>query len=259
MFMDELKCKICGLEFDNHGLYANHMRWKHKDDQYYIDFKDTMSLATKNVYIKKFGNFQEFDVKCANCGKIFKIKERSKKFPEKEKYYCSRGCANSRQHSVETLLKISNGNKEKWKDESYARSCIENGMKRDRFSSKGEREIRDTLKKIYGDENVSAHRIVKLSDDKLKAVDITIKKYNTIIEYDGEWHFNDKLYKKMIAKDKSFEKVIEKDRLLKEYCNMNNIKLLRISDDKYQNNRGSVMEEIINFIENLSLMYKEIY
>lgn len=252
------KCNICGAEFDNHGLYANHMRWKHKDEEYYTDFKNKMSQSTTNFYIKKFGEFDEFEVTCHKCGKSFKVKERVKRFPEKEKYFCSRGCANSRNHSDEVLLKISKGNKEKWKDETYARSCIENGMKKDRFSSKGEREIRSILKNIYGEDNVSAHRIIKLSDDIYKTVDITIKKYNTIIEYDGEWHFNEKLYKKIITKDKSFEKVIEKDRLLKDYCKINNIKLLRISDDYYKNNKDKSINQIIDFIEDTT-MFKEMY
>jgi len=45
---------------------------------------------------KKYGEFKKFIVTCNNCKKEFEIEEREKLFPKKEKYYCSRSCANSR-------------------------------------------------------------------------------------------------------------------------------------------------------------------
>jgi len=55
----------------------------------------------------RFGKYKEYKVKCFNCNKEFIVKEREKLFPQKEKYYCSRSCANTRQHSLETRKKIS--------------------------------------------------------------------------------------------------------------------------------------------------------
>ena len=56
---------------------------------------------------KKFGEFKLFTVKCSCCGKDKIVKEREKLFPQEEKYYCNRSCANSRAHSEETKAKIS--------------------------------------------------------------------------------------------------------------------------------------------------------
>lgn len=56
---------------------------------------------------KRLGVFMIFNVKCKKCGKDFEVNEREKLFPQKEHYYCSRSCANSRYHSDETKNKIS--------------------------------------------------------------------------------------------------------------------------------------------------------
>ncbi len=64
---------------------------------------------------KKYGKYKSFTVKCASCGKEFKVNEREQLFPKKEKYYCSRSCANRRIHSEETKKKISNSVKTYYK------------------------------------------------------------------------------------------------------------------------------------------------
>lgn len=52
---------------------------------------------------------KEFVVICKNCKKEFLIIEEETKFPAKgDKYFCCRSCANTRHHSKETKLKISN-------------------------------------------------------------------------------------------------------------------------------------------------------
>ncbi len=55
---------------------------------------------------KRYGAFKNFRVKCAKCGNDITIEEREKLFPQKKKYYCSRGCANSRVHSDSTKEQI---------------------------------------------------------------------------------------------------------------------------------------------------------
>lgn len=255
------KCKHCGQEFDNHHKYANHIRWKHKGQDYYDSFKNKMSEMTTNYYKNKFGEIKEFEVICNNCGKSFKIKERETK--RKNKYFCSRSCANTRHHSQSTIDKIKKGNLKKWSDENFKKENIQisinNLSKNSRFSSRGEREIRKILKGIFGNKNVSSHRLVKLENGKYKAVDIHIKMYNTIIEYDGEWHFNPSLYEKIKTKETTFFSVVEKDLLLKKYCKINNIKLLRVSDDKYKKEKIIMINKILNFIKDPNNMYLEMY
>jgi hypothetical protein len=47
-----------------------------------------------------------FEVNCNKCGKLHSIKEYNVEKPSKEKYFCSRGCANSRIMTNETREKI---------------------------------------------------------------------------------------------------------------------------------------------------------
>ena len=67
---------------------------------------------------KKYGKIKLFTVVCDKCGDNFDIEEREKLYPEKEKYFCSRSCANSRTLSNETKNKIQSTlkeyNKDKW-------------------------------------------------------------------------------------------------------------------------------------------------
>ena len=55
---------------------------------------------------RQYGELKKFDVLCKKCGKEFEVEEREKLFPMKTDYYCSRNCANSREHSEETKQKI---------------------------------------------------------------------------------------------------------------------------------------------------------
>lgn len=55
---------------------------------------------------KKYGEVKSFLVNCNKCKCSFETKEREKLFPQKEFYYCSRSCANTRAHSNETKIKL---------------------------------------------------------------------------------------------------------------------------------------------------------
>jgi hypothetical protein len=85
-------------------------------------------------YSKK--EIKEFKVCCFKCGKEITVKEREKNFPKKERYYCSRKCANIRKHSNETKQKISVGIKDVYlKDPTYKKRCIKNNKRN--FKSDG--------------------------------------------------------------------------------------------------------------------------
>lgn len=70
------------------------------------------SISCQNIHQgtlranKKYGEYKLFDVCCNKCKVYFQIKEREKLFPQKEIYYCSRSCANTREHSTETKEKL---------------------------------------------------------------------------------------------------------------------------------------------------------
>ncbi len=88
-------CKHCKDDFEFNSLSekANHSRWcsenPKKSDTQKLKIAQSLSIE------RKLGLVQEFQVSCKTCCKTFLVKEREKKFPSKEKYFCSRSCANS--------------------------------------------------------------------------------------------------------------------------------------------------------------------
>jgi len=72
------------------------------------DYKEKTRKICLERFDKKLGKVEEFEVHCEKCKKRFIVKERKSQFPKKEKYFCSRSCANYRTHSNETKNKIRN-------------------------------------------------------------------------------------------------------------------------------------------------------
>ena len=121
------KCKHCENEFnfETTSEKANHSRWCSENPK----SKDTkkLKIANQKATDKKYGIEKEFDVVCDKCDKEFKIIEREKQFPKKEKYFCNRNCANSHIISDEHKAKTSNslkGVKKKVKSNiSFCKDC----------------------------------------------------------------------------------------------------------------------------------------
>ena len=88
-------CKHCEKPFPGTtGEFANHVRWCFKNPK--IDqYKKDNSNRGKNLGNIRFGNYKEYIVNCHCCNIDFAVKERESLFPSKEKYFCSRKCANS--------------------------------------------------------------------------------------------------------------------------------------------------------------------
>lgn len=91
------RCKFCDLSLEDYSTSAraNHTRWCDKNP----NRKKTTSnigAARKRGHAKKWGDLKDFQVKCLKCDCEFTVNEREKRFPEREKYFCSRSCANSR-------------------------------------------------------------------------------------------------------------------------------------------------------------------
>lgn len=88
-------CKHCNHQFELLTVSdrANHSRWCDKNPSR----SDTANLreAQATLNEKRLGALKTFQVDCFACHNKFFVKEREKKFPIKEKYFCSRSCANS--------------------------------------------------------------------------------------------------------------------------------------------------------------------
>lgn len=92
---DMWKCKHCGKEFvfETISEKANHSRWCIKNPK--RNDTQNLKLAQKKINNEKLGKIKYFPVRCHNCDKVFKVNEREKQFPKKEKYFCCKGCANT--------------------------------------------------------------------------------------------------------------------------------------------------------------------
>lgn len=103
--MKERICKWCDEKFEDMGgrVFSNHVRWCSKNpERNKTDFRKIM----EEVETRKNGKFKNFTVKCFTCENDFSVCEREKLFPRREKYFCSRSCANTKKHSEETKNKI---------------------------------------------------------------------------------------------------------------------------------------------------------
>ncbi len=93
-------CSHCNKVFENieGRVFSNHVRWCDKNPKNYRDSKiiNNMKNKQKEYLNNKLGEKKEFAVICHKCNNEFKVIEREKQFPKKEKYFCSRACANSR-------------------------------------------------------------------------------------------------------------------------------------------------------------------
>lgn len=108
------KCLNCGQETNNNKFCS--ISCQHR-------FQKASQID------KRLGMFLDFTIKCNKCGKEFVVNERENLFPQKEKYYCSRSCANKRIHSEETKKKISKRIKELIKEnpEKYSNGGYNSG------------------------------------------------------------------------------------------------------------------------------------
>ena len=95
------KCLACGKPVKN--KYCN-VSCQNKHQQ--KGKKRTKEQLEKQKQTIK-NRWKIFSVNCCKCRKEIKIKEYNVNKPKKEKYYCSRKCANSHVRTKESKLKTS--------------------------------------------------------------------------------------------------------------------------------------------------------
>lgn len=89
-------CKYCLKEFDFKRTTdkGNHSKWCHLNPNRLNSGNDLKNrLKVQND--KKYGEVTDFTVVCETCKNNFIVSERHKLHPQKNKYFCSRKCANS--------------------------------------------------------------------------------------------------------------------------------------------------------------------
>jgi len=96
--------------------FAQEFGFKGGDTSEFIDYnnpemKEKISQRSMERWNIKLGLFRDFEVLCSKCNNSIIINEREKTFPKKEKYFCSRKCANSRTQTKEMNISRSIKNK----------------------------------------------------------------------------------------------------------------------------------------------------
>ena len=105
--------------------------------------------------------------------------------------------------------------------------------------SKGEKEVVSFVKSIYGGEILENHKGLFPSHKQME-LDIFIPALNLGIEFDGDYWHSDK-----------FLRNIENDKMKNQLCEEKGIRLIRIKEKDWTNNREQVEKQIREVIEEL--------
>jgi hypothetical protein len=213
-------CEICNLDFKTFQGKANHVRWNHKDKEFYEKTIKKLSEATTKRNEITFGKWVDEKVKCHKCENMVDVRYREDK--KKDKYFCSVSCANTRSHSDETKKKISESISKRWEEGVFDETTAKNHLKQSRlFSSKNERMILKHFKGKYQNDNWTSGGGLKCEGKRISR-DMYSNKLKVCFEYDGVWHFKDingQLEKKQL-----------KDKLLEKWCVENGYRLIRVDE-----------------------------
>jgi len=239
------ECPYCKKKIEGkHSIYANHVRWC-KDNPKYNETNENknISIGVKKQLDNKLGKYKKFYVTCSNCQGVFQVEEREKQFPKKEKYFCSRSCANVRHHSEETKQKIrketSIAIKKLWRDPVYIHKTL--SAANSIFTSKGEVEVREYFRSNFPNDDWTFGGNLRYNEYPLVR-DLYSNKLKVCIEYDGIWHFED-IHGQLEGKQKQ-------DFALEQWCIENGYRLIRIKEDVYYTDKEQWINNLVNEVYN---------
>lgn len=211
-------CKNCGKETKN--KYCN------------VSCQNKHQGSTRAD--KVYGKIKKFKVSCNYCEKEFYVEERERLFPKKEKYFCSRSCANKRVHNQGTKQKISNSLKKtditnclfckksfikkRKKQKLCSKSCssswknieLEVGRKGGLASAKSQRNSRRSKNEIHFANLCEEHFDKILTNESIFNgwdADIIIEDIKYAVLWNGVWHY------KKITKLHSVKQVKNRDKI----------------------------------------------
>lgn len=122
--------------------------------------------------------------------------------------------------------------------------------------NKEESQCYRIIKDLNLQTTIVRQHIIHIFDDTLSRtrdlkVDFYLPEFSIIIEYDGEQHYN---YKERYHKSKEgYDNQIRRDSLVTKFCELNNLKLLRITYKEKKDNIGNVVETFIKTGEDISI------
>lgn len=248
-------CKHCKQEFVlASNVFSNHVRWCTERPK--KEGVNSLSLAMREFHNKNSGEIKDFNVFCANskCGVSFVVREREFKFPSKERYFCSRSCANRRIQTLEVNQKRSVSSRKTWEEKISQMTEEElNSLKNKTkcFTSQGERDLLALLQARLPEYEFTTGGSIAINKTMVQR-DIFSKTCKIVIEYDGPWHFVS------ITGEANLKKKQYKDGLLNAWCIENNYRLIRVSPFDFKK-FPELFDNLVDLITNNSDLYQEMY
>ena len=251
----QLNCSCCGsVFFKEKREYNTRLRL----------YSNPNFFCSKTCY-SKFKTIDKLSLRCDECNKTYQVDKREyKRKSNQTNSFCSRNCANTflgRNRSEEQRTHQKKLAK-KWCEENY-KKVLEGSDKayksitsKNYFCSKGEKEVFSYMKEnsnLLIQSGGSFTIGLKEGKSVRKQFDIFCKETKTIIEYDGECHFNP-----IYGKD-SFSKTVMKDIMLDKWCKDNKWSLIRIKEDIYKKDKDKWLSILLNHLENSELEYIKYY
>ena len=238
----EKHCPVCNKDLSGMRItdVGNHIKW--------CKFKSAPTNVYSQAKIKadtaRLGQYSLYYVVCQKCGTEFEVRQREHSFPKKEKYFCSRSCANSRSNLSQSWTQQKKEKARKlWQNEQYANRQLN----RDKFfTSKGQRLIRDTIVQKHSNDNWTWGSLNKKYKELVFHPDMFSHKLKLVFQYDGIYHF------KTIYRNQDLQKSKLKQKVLQQWCSENGYKLLRISESWFHSigKDVSIVQNILYSLEN---------
>jgi very-short-patch-repair endonuclease len=220
----------------------------------YNNYKEKLKIKHRDhIFEMNFDSFKNSKQRCPLCNstKKYTIEEVKKIINEKDKDYI---CVSDDYINNKTKIKI----KHLLCNKIYE-SSLNNFLNKDNRCPYCNRQSKseNKIEKFLIENNINYEKEKRFKDCKDKRTlpfDFYLEDYNLCIEYDGEQHydtlkyFKDKDYNKM-----KLELTQKHDRMKDEYCNNNNIKLLRISY-KEKDDIERIIDEALFEIEHSTIV-----
>lgn len=193
-------------------------------------------------------------VNCKTCGKEIIINATPNSFNKmiEKGVFCSKECRPKRVISDEVRAKMKQGFKnyiDNLTAEQYKEKFSRNKSAIFFQPSKGELLLLTLLQERFPDYNFKSEDMIK-HKGKFISIDIFSHEKKIYLEYDGIWHLTDirgQLKRKQ-----------DKEEVLKDYCELNGIRLIRVTDHNYRKEKD-LFEEICKVIEDDSIKFIKLY
>lgn len=202
----------------NYVYSSGHILLTSKNDYKGVSKPIIVRCSNGHTYIDTFTNFKKRVNKCEKCYKDSKLKEIIERCEELD-YKLNTNEFISTKHPLD--ITCSKGHQI---SPSYDSFILKNNKCRFCGYSRGEESVENVLRDI-GVSFIRQYRFDGCRNIRPLPFDFFLPDFNAVIEYDGSHHYESVYHKSGID---SYERTIVNDKIKNDFCNTNNIEILRI-------------------------------